>query len=53
MNGAPSLKVDQDKVDLGDVPLGKTVTVSFQLSNVGDQPLRFNQAPYVEVVEGC
>jgi ABC-type transporter Mla subunit MlaD len=48
VSGAPSLKVDQDKVDLGDVPLGKTVTVSFQLANVGDQPLRS-----VEVVEGC
>ena len=53
VNGAPSLKVDQDRVDLGDVPLGKTVSVSFQLSNVGDQPLRFSQTPYVEVAEGC
>ena len=53
VNGSPSLKVDQDKVDLGDVPLGKTVSVSFELSNTGDQPLRFSQTPYVEVVEGC
>lgn len=53
VNGEPSLKVDQDKVDLGDVPLGKTVSVSFELSNVGDQPLHFSQTPYVEVVEGC
>ena len=53
VNGAPSLKVDQDKVDLGDVPLGKTVSVSFELSNVGDQTLRFSEKPYVEVVEGC
>ena len=53
VKGRPSLKVDQDRVDLGDVPLGKTVSVSFQLSNVGDQPLRFSQTPYVEVAEGC
>ena len=53
VSGAPSLKVDQDKVDLGDVPLGKTVTVSFELANVGDQPLRFSAKPTVEVVEGC
>jgi hypothetical protein len=53
VKGSPSLKVDQDKLDLGNVPLGKTVTVSFQLSNVGDQALRFSQTPYVEVVEGC
>jgi hypothetical protein len=53
VKGSPSLKVDQDRVDLGDVPLGKTVSVSFQLSNVGNQTLRFSETPYVEVVEGC
>ena len=51
--GAPKLKVDQDKVDLGNITLGQTVEVSFQLTNVGDQPLRIAQAPFVEVVEGC
>ena len=51
--GSPSLKVDKDKVDLGDVKLGKTVEVSFELTNVGDQTLRFNKQPFVEVVEGC
>jgi hypothetical protein len=51
--GAPALKVDKEKVDLGDVPLGQTVQVSFDIANVGDQVLRFNAAPYVEVVEGC
>jgi hypothetical protein len=53
VKGAPSLKVDQDKVDLGDVPLGETVSVSFQLANVGDETLRFSDTPYVEVLEGC
>ena len=53
VKGAPSLKADKDKVDLGDVKLGKTVEVSFQLTNVGDQTLRFTEQPYVEVVEGC
>ena len=53
VTGSPSLKVDQQKVDLGDVKLGQTVTVSFQLMNVGDQTLRFSKQPYIEVKEGC
>ncbi len=53
VKGDPSLKVDKEKVDLGDVKLGQTVTVSFDLMNVGDQTLRFAKAPYVEVREGC
>lgn len=53
VNGSPSLKVDQEKVDLGNVKLGQTVEVKFKLMNVGDQTLRFSKAPYVEVAEGC
>jgi hypothetical protein len=51
--GTPSLKVDQEVVNLGDVKLGNTVEVEFQLTNVGDQPLRFSEDPYIEVIEGC
>lgn len=51
--GAPSLKADRERVDLGNVRLGEWVDVSFELTNVGDQPLRFVERPYVEVVEGC
>ncbi|HEX7974789.1 MAG TPA: DUF1573 domain-containing protein [Anaerolineales bacterium] len=53
VKGAPSLKADKENIDLGNVKLGKTVEVSFQISNTGDQPLRLTEAPYVEVVEGC
>jgi hypothetical protein len=53
VTGSARLKVDREQVDLGDVRLGQTVEVSFQLSNVGDQALRFTTPPYVEVVEGC
>jgi ABC-type transporter Mla subunit MlaD len=53
VTGAPALKTDKEKVDLGDVKLGQVVEVSFQLTNVGDQTLRFTKPPYVEVVEGC
>ena len=51
--GSPSLKVDKDKIDLGNVKLGKYVEASFKLSNVGDKTLRFTEAPYIEVKEGC
>ncbi len=53
VTGAPSLKVDKDKVDLGDEKLGQTVQVSFQVTNVGDKTLRFTKEPYIEVKEGC
>lgn len=53
VKGAPRLSVDREKVDLGDVRLGQTVEVTFEIANVGDQPLRFTQQPYIEVVEGC
>ncbi|MBI3242809.1 MAG: hypothetical protein HYZ49_11000 [Chloroflexi bacterium] len=53
VTGSPKLKVDQEKVDLGDVPLGQTVEVSFELTNAGDRQLRFTDVPYVEVAAGC
>lgn len=52
-SGRPLLQVDQDKVDLGDVPLGQTVDVVFRIANNGDGVLRFNEAPYTELAAGC
>lgn len=51
--GGPSLKVDKEVVDLGDVKLGTPVQVAFSITNVGDEPLRFSKTPYIEVREGC
>ena len=53
VSGSPSLKVDQEKVDLGDIKLGKYVQTSFVLTNVGSETLRFSKNPYIEVMEGC
>lgn len=51
--GSPSLKVDEEYIDLGDIKLGRNVQTSFKVINVGDQELKFTQLPYVEVMEGC
>jgi hypothetical protein len=51
--GAPKLKVDKESIDLGDRKVGQPVSVSFEITNVGDQPLRFSEAPYIEVAAGC
>lgn len=53
VTGAPSLQVDQEIVDLGDMKFNQLAQVSFQITNVGDQTLRFAKDPYIEVVEGC
>jgi hypothetical protein len=53
VTGTPSLQVDKEKIDFGDVKLGQTVEARFEVTNVGDQPLRFTAKPYIEVIEGC
>ena len=53
VKGAPRLKVDKEKIDHGDLKLGTPVKDDVRVTNVGDQPLRFAEAPYVEVKEGC
>jgi hypothetical protein len=52
-SGGPRLQTEQTQEDLGNIKLGTTVQVSFNVKNVGDQPLIFTQAPYVEVKVGC
>ncbi len=53
VKGAPRLKVDQDTINRGDVKLGTPVRDDIRVTNIGDQPLRFTAAPYIEVLEGC
>jgi hypothetical protein len=52
-SGAASLKVNQEKIDLGNVKLGKEVSVSFTLTNDGNSPLKLTKDPYIEVAAGC
>jgi hypothetical protein len=53
VSGAPALKVNQERIDFGDVKVNTPVTATFEISNAGDKPLRFSEVPKVEVVEGC
>ena len=52
-NGAPRLSVDVEEINLGDIPVGQSVQASFRLTNTGNQTLKFREAPYIEVKEGC
>jgi hypothetical protein len=53
VKGAARLKVEKDKINHGDVKLGTPIRDSVRVTNVGDQPLQFTSAPYIEVKEGC
>lgn len=53
VSGQPSLKVDKEMIDYGDVKLNTNLTFAFQLTNVGDETLKISETPYVEVAEGC
>lgn len=51
--GTPSITVDQQKVDYGDVKFGVEKTFAIKVTNAGDGTLRFKEEPYIEVLEGC
>lgn len=54
VSGSPAIRVDQEVFEYGDVKLGGTpIKTEVRVTNVGDETLRFTEAPYVEVVEGC
>lgn len=51
--GTPAISVDQQKIDYGYVKFGETRTIAVKVTNTGDGTLRFQEQPYIEVVEGC
>ncbi len=51
--GTPSIAVDQQKIDYGDVKFGVEKTFAIKITNTGDGTLRFKEEPYIEVLEGC
>jgi len=51
--GTPSIAVDQQKFDYGDVKFGVNKTFAIKVTNTGDGTLRFKEDPYIEILEGC
>lgn len=51
--GSPSIAVDQQKIDYGDVKFGVNKTFAIKVTNTGDGTLRFKEEPYIEIIEGC
>lgn len=51
--GTPSITVDQQKIDYGDVKFNVEKTFSIKVTNTGDGTLRFKEEPYIQVLEGC
>jgi hypothetical protein len=51
--GMPTISVDQNKIDYGYVKFGENRQFTVKVSNTGDGNLRFEDKPYIEVLEGC
>jgi len=51
--GTPSIAVDQQKIDYGDVKFGVNKTFAVKVTNTGDGTLRFKEKPYIQILEGC
>lgn len=51
--GTPSIAVDHQQIDYGDVKFGIEKTFAIKVTNTGDGTLRFKDAPYIQVLEGC
>lgn len=51
--GTPSIAVDQQTIDYGDVNFGVNKTFAIEVTNIGDGTLRFKEKPYIQVLEGC
>ena len=51
--GTPSIAIDQQKIDYGYVQFGETRSIAINVTNTGTGTLRFQENPYIEVLEGC
>jgi hypothetical protein len=48
-----SIGVEPARIDYGFVKFGENRQAAIQVTNTGDGTLRFEEPPYIEVLEGC
>lgn len=53
VDAPPAITVDQSQIDFGNVKLGTPLTFTIKVTNTGQGTLKFKEAPYIEVLEGC
>lgn len=51
--GTPSIAVDQQRIEYGDVKFDVEKTFAIKVTNTGDGKLQFKEKPYIQVLEGC
>ena len=52
-SGTPVLAIEQDFIDYGEVKINTDINFEIRVTNTGDGTLRFAEAPYIEVRDGC
>ena len=50
---APQLGVEPAAIDLGFLAMGTSTSFEISIINTGAGTLRFERAPFIEVLEGC
>ncbi len=52
-DGTPVLAVEPASIDFGYIKLDTPKTFALRVTNAGEGTLRFEEQPYLEVLEGC
>ncbi|OGO23271.1 MAG: hypothetical protein A2Y54_11095 [Chloroflexi bacterium RBG_16_51_16] len=51
--GTPSLALNTELIDFGDVKLDDSRAFTINITNTGNGTLKFREKPYIEIREGC
>lgn len=54
IQATPTASIEGLKINFGDMPVNTSEAIlNIQVTNAGDGVLRFTDAPYVEIADGC